>query len=110
MIRRTAALIGKLSTLCFLRRGNNMRAIYPLSILNNDFFCILDRNMRCFPPQMYWQFRVREVKFYTWISITLLTYDEESKCVTIRVVSFGKLWIGHFPQELAAMIGLELEF
>ena len=77
-----------------------MRAIYHLSILNNDCICILDRNMRVFLHEVMAVQGLGGQVAILGISIAPLTYDEESKCVTSRVVHLGSCGFGHFPQEL----------
>jgi hypothetical protein len=73
-----------------------MRAIWQLSILNNDFICILDLNKRFFSRNVS-QFRVREVQVpIPKLSITTLTYDEEIKCFTNCVVYLGSCGLATF--------------
>ena len=77
-----------------------MRAIYGLSILNYDFICILDRNMRVFPhgvtavPALGSQAPIPGV-----LNVPRL-YSQENTRITIHFVYFRKPWVGHFPREL----------
>ena len=87
-----------------------MRAIYYLSILTNDFICILDRNMRVFPHDVMAAQGLRGQVTDTWISIAPLTYDEESKCVTIRVVHLGSGGVGHVRRKLSPIKGVNWNF
>jgi hypothetical protein len=66
-----------------------MRAISALSIINNDFYCQIERIMRFYDSQLYFavflQFRSEVLSG----SDKFLPYALERKCVTTDVVSSG---------------------
>jgi hypothetical protein len=78
-----------------------MRAISALSIINNDFYCHIERIMRFYGSQPYCslpQFR-REVLSG---SDKFLPYALERKCVTTDIVSSGV--VGLATSEMTGLV------
>ena len=86
-----------------------MRAIHGLSILNYDFICILDRNMRVFPHDVMAAQGLRGQVTDTWISIVPERMMKKVNAL-LSVSCIWEAWVWPLSARVPAIIGVNWNF